>query len=52
MYRPNLDSLSRFLESLTYIIDSSLYDNFIIINDFNTQPLDSATKILLKSMVL
>ena len=46
IYRPPLDSLSQFLESLTGIIDffSSAYDNFIIKGDFNAQPLDSAMK--------
>ena len=44
IYRPPMDSLSRVLESLTGIIDffSSAYDNFIIMGDFNDQPLDSA----------
>ena len=44
IYRPPLDSLSRFLESLTGIIDffSSAYDNFIIMCNFNGQPLDNA----------
>ena len=45
IYRPPLaDSLSRFLESLTDRIDffSSVYENFVIVGDFNAQPLDSA----------
>ena len=50
IYRPPLDSLSRFLESLTGIIDffSSVYNNFIIMGDFNAQPLDSAMKDFIK----
>ena len=48
--RPPFDSLSRFLESLTGIIDffSSAYDTLIIMGDFNAQPLDSAMKYLIK----
>ena len=46
IYRPPSDLLSRFLESLTSIIDffSSAYDNFIIMGDFNAQPLDTVMK--------
>ena len=45
-YRPPLVSPSRFLESLTGLIDffSCAYENFITICDFNAQPLDSAMK--------
>ena len=44
IYRPLLDSLSRFLKSFTGIIDSvsCAYNNFIIMADFSAQPLDSA----------
>ena len=46
IYRPPLDSFSRFLESLTGIIDffSIAYDNFII----NAQTFDSAIKDFIK----
>ena len=45
-----MDSLSQFLQSLTGIIDflSSVYDNCIIMGDFNAQPLDSAMKDFIK----
>ena len=48
--RPPLDSLSRFLKSLTGIIDffSSVYDNFILMSDFNAQRHDSAMKDFVK----
>ena len=50
IYRPPLDSLSQCLESLTGIIDffSSAYENFIVMSDFNAQPLDSAMKDFIK----
>ena len=50
IYRPPLDSLSRFRESLTGIIDFfyCAYDHFIIMGDFNAQPLDSAMKDFIK----
>ena len=50
IYRPLLDSLSQFFRSLTDIIDffSSAYDNVIITDDFNTQPLDSAMSYFIK----
>ena len=46
IYRPPLDSLARFLEFLASITDifSSAYDNFIIMGDFNAQPLDIVMK--------
>ena len=45
-----MDSLSQFLESWTGIIGffSSAYDNFIIMDDFNAQPLDTVMKDFLK----
>ena len=50
IYRLPLDSLSRFLESLTDIIDffSSSYDNFITMGDFNVQSFDSTMKDFIK----
>ena len=49
-YTRPLDSLSQFLTFLTGITDffSSAYDNFIVIGDFNAQPLDSAMKDFIK----
>ena len=46
IYRPPLESLSCFLDSLTNMIDffSSSYDNFIVMGDFNSQPTDSIMK--------
>ena len=45
-----MDSLSRFLKSLTDIIDvfSNSYDNFIVMGDFNAPPLDSVIKDFIK----
>ena len=45
-YRPPLEPLSRFLDSLTNIIGffSSSYDIFIVMGDFNSQPTDSIMK--------
>ena len=45
-----MDSLSRFRESWTGIIGffSGAYDNFIIMDDFNAQPLDSVMKDFVK----
>ena len=53
IYRTPLDSLSKFLESLTDIIDffSSTYDNFVIMGDFNAQPLDSAMRDFLINLI-
>ena len=46
IYRPPLESLSCFRDSLTNMIGffSSLYDNFIATGDFNSQPTDSIMK--------
>ena len=50
IYRPTLDLLSRFLKSLTRIINFffSAYGNFILMDDFNAQPIDNATKHFIK----
>ena len=50
IYIPPLDLFSRFLESLTGIIDffSSPHDNIIIMGDFNAQCLDSVIKDFIK----
>ena len=49
-----MDSLSRFLQSLTSTIDffCRAYDKFIIMGDFNAQALDSAMKNFIKINVL
>ena len=54
IYRSSLESLSCFVDSLTNMIDffSRLYDNFIVMGGFNSQPTDSAVKIFWKLMAL
>ena len=46
IYRPPLELLSCFLDSLTNMIDffSSSYDNFTVMGDFISQPTDSIIK--------
>ena len=46
MYRPTLESLSCYLDSLTDMIDffPSSYDNFIVMDNFNSQPTVSIMK--------
>ena len=48
--RPTLDSFSRFSESLPGIFDFffSSYNSFIIMGDFNVQPLDCVMKNFIK----
>ena len=51
IYRPPLESLSCFVDSFTNMIDffSRLYDNFIVMDDLNSQPNDSTMKDFLEA---
>ena len=50
-YRPPSQNKQYFFEKLSEIIDhfSSIYDNYIILGDFNMEPSDSILKIFMHS---
>ena len=51
IYRPPSQNKQYFLEKLSEIIDhfSSIYDNYIILGDFNMEPSDSILKTFMQS---
>ena len=51
IYRPPSQNKQYFLENLSEIIDhfSSIYDNYIILGDFNMEPSDSMLKTFMSS---
>ena len=51
IYRPPSQNKQYFLEQLSEIInhDSSIYDNYIILGDFNMEPSDSILKTFMQS---
>ena len=51
IYRPPSQNKQYFLEQLSEIInhDSSIYDNHIILGDFNMEPSDSILKTFMQS---
>ena len=51
IYRPPSQNKQYFLEKVLEIIDhfSSIYDNYIILGDFNMEPSDSILKSFMQS---
>ena len=51
IYRPPSQNKQYFLENLLEIIDhfSSIYDNYMILGDFNIEPSDSILKTFMQS---